>query len=239
MIALIPARGGSKGIPGKNMYKLEGKTLVERAVMVSRNSDFVDKTYVSTDDVAIYEHAKELECTTGSLRPEYLATDNSRTIDVIRNLVETEILNYNDCICLLQPTTPLRNSKQLDNVCKMLEAKWECVDAVVSVCEINGPHPYKAQTIQNGYMTSLLGSDSTVPRQSLPKVLIPNGAFYVGKISALLDEDSCTPKRTMVYEMSEFESINLDSPLDLLLLETVVSNGYVRFEKDGAAVGDI
>jgi CMP-N,N'-diacetyllegionaminic acid synthase len=228
--AVIPARGGSKGIPRKNLYTIGGVTLVERAIGVAKACATVDMVYVSTDDPETYAIADAKGCATPRLRPAELATDGARTIDVIRNLVDEGGLRADDCVALLQPTSPLRTLADLNAVCGILDARWDTADAVVSVCEIEGPHPYKAQIVAGGYLRSLMGGDASVPRQSLPATFMPNGAFYLGKIDVLLSEATFMPSRAVPFVMSPAASINLDGPLDVLLLEAMMGKGLVRLD---------
>ena len=232
VIALIPARGGSKGIPGKNIYPLGGIPLVEWAARLGKESSWVDQTLVSTDDPGTYALAEKLGCATPDPRPAELAGDSSRTIDVVANLVDEGVIDRRDILLLLQPTSPLRTGEQLNGVCDRLLENWNTADAVVSVCEIDGPTPYKAQKIEKGYLQSLLGQDASVPRQSLPPTYIPNGAFYLIKVEALLDEGAFIPKRSLPFVMSSLSSINLDTPMDLLLLEAIVDKGWVVFDEN-------
>ena len=230
LYAIVPARGGSKGIPRKNLYKINGVTLVELAIRLAKACARVDTVYVSTDDPEIHAIAATYGCATPSLRPVELATDAARTTDVIRHLVETGVLGANDCIMLLQPTTPLRTRVDINAVCDLLESRWQEADAVVSVCAIDGPHPYKAQMICDGYLRSLFDRDSSVARQSLPPTYIPNGAFYFGKLAVLDVEDTFIPARSLPYVMSAMTSVNLDGPLDIVLLEALLEKGMVRLD---------
>ncbi len=223
--AVVPARGGSKGIPRKNLYELAGISLVERSVRLARRCAAVDVVLVSTDDIEIYALSKRLDAATPVPRPAALASDSARTIDVIRKLVDDAVLGEDDCILLLQPTTPLRTLADLDAACDVLDRRWDDADAVVSVGEVDGPHPFKAQVIRNGYLAALMGGDAAVPRQSLPSAYLPNGALYLVKINVLLGEDTFMPRRSLPHMMSVIPSINLDGPLDLLLLEAVVAKG--------------
>lgn len=223
--ALVPARGGSKGIPRKNMYLLEGLSLVERSVRLARRCAAVDSVFVSTDDAETTALAERLGAATPVPRPAKFASDIARTIDVVRNLVEDKVLDGGDCLLLLQPTTPLRTLSDLEHARALLEARWDEADAVVSVAKVDGPHPYKAQVVRNGYLSALLGGDAAVPRQSLPVAYLPNGALYLAKLDTLLTEDTFLPHRTLPYEMTALSSINLDGPLDLLLLEAVIAKG--------------
>jgi CMP-N,N'-diacetyllegionaminic acid synthase len=233
LVVVIPARGGSKGIPGKNLYKVAGVSLVERAIQIGKACQRVDKVMVSTDHPETHIIAQQHDSATPSLRPEKLATDSARTVDVIADLVDENVIDSDDCVLLLQPSSPLRTKDHIEAVCDLMEAQWDQADAVVSVCEIDGPTPYKAQTVEDGYLQSLLGQDSTVPRQSLPKTYIPNGAFYLVKVSALLEENTFIPSRSIPYMMSSVESLNLDSPMDLLILEAVIDKGMVEFGENG------
>lgn len=233
--AIIPARGGSKGIPRKNLYRLGGLTLVERAMHLAKACERVDKVCVSTDDPETHAIALANDCATPSLRPAALATDAAHTIDVIKNLVSERVLSAEDCVVLLQPTSPLRTLADLNSVCDLLDSQWETADAVVSVCAIDGPHPYKAQIVDDGYLRSVLAHDAAVPRQSLPPTFMPNGAFYLGKTDVLQKEDTFIPSRSVPFVMSPAACVNLDGPLDLVIMEAVLSKGLVRLD-DGATV---
>lgn len=228
--AIIPARGGSKGIPRKNLYQVGGVTLVERAIRIAKSCASVDNVYVSTDDPETYAIALANDCATPSLRPAALATDSARTIDIIHNLVSEGVLQSDSCVLLLQPTSPLRTVTDLNSVCGLLDAEWDTADAVVSVCKIDGPHPYKAQILNKGYLHSLFARDASVPRQSLPETYLPNGAFYLGKLDVLQRENTFMPTRSLPFVMSQVASVNLDGPLDLLLLEAILGKGMVQLD---------
>lgn len=224
--ALVPARGGSKGIPRKNLYELNEISLVERSVRLARRCAYVDRVFVSTDDAEITALANNLCAATPEPRPADLAADGARTIDTIRHLVEGGILSRDECILLLQPTTPLRTLSNLVAACEQLASQWNEFDAIVGVNAVDGPHPYKAQIINNGTLMPLFsGQDASVPRQSLPAAYIPNGAIYLAKVNVILEEDTFIPKRSLPLIMPAVSSINLDSPLDLLLLEAVIDKG--------------
>lgn len=232
LCAVIPARGGSKGIPRKNLYKINGVTLVERAMNLSEACSRIDKTYVSTDDPETYALALAKGCATPKLRPASLSTDASRTIDLIKHMVREGLLLLGECLVLLQPTSPLRTLADLDAACDLLEARWEDADAVVSVYEISEPHPYKAQVFRDGYLRSLLGHKLATPRQLLPKTYVPNGAFYVGKLTVYEKEETFIPARSVPLLMPETASLNLDRPLDLVLLEALLSKRLVQVVSD-------
>ncbi|HWA70557.1 MAG TPA: acylneuraminate cytidylyltransferase family protein [Rhizomicrobium sp.] len=234
VIAVVPARGDSKGIPRKNLYRLGGVALGMRAVQLARSVPAVDRVYVSTDDTELYALAQKDGSATPSPRPAELASDKSRTIAVMQHLLEERVLSADAIVLLLQPTSPLRSQADLEAVLKLLDDNWDEADAVISVGKIDGPHPYKAQVIENGALRSLIGLDAAVPRQSLPATYLPNGAFYLGKLDVLLQEDTFMPRRSLAFVMPEIASINLDGPLDMLLLEAVLAKGLFTLD-DGAS----
>jgi len=220
LTAIIPARGGSKGVPGKNLYRINGETLVERAIRVARDSQRVDRVLVTTDDPEIFEIARALDAAPPSLRPASLATDQARTIDAVQHLIEDAQIE-GGYLLLLQPTTPLRRADDLQRLCEQLEAHAEA-DAIVSVVRHDAPHPHKIMKIEGGYLESLLGTEANVPRQNLPAVYALNGAFYLAPHQVVVEQRTFMPKGTLPFEMPPERSVNLDGPLDLLLLKALL-----------------
>lgn len=226
LIAIIPARGGSKGIPNKNLYPINGKSLVQIAIELAKSNTTIDSVYVSTDTENINAVAREFGANLPKLRPSYLASDGARTIDVIANLVSEGIVNTSDILILLQPTSPLRTSLQLKEIIKIYSENEKEIDAVVSVCKIQDPHPLKTLKIEDGILKSFFEANTSVPRQELPGAYRLNGAFYLIKVDVLLNEGSFVPKRTLPFEMDEQTSVNLDSPIDVLLLEAIIGKKH-------------
>lgn len=232
VFAIIPARGGSKGIPRKNLYRLGKYSLLEGAINLGKGCRYVDRVYVSTDDPEMWEISKKYGAHTRELRPAELATDTAKTIDVLNHLIP-ELSMDDSYVLLLQPTSPLRTTEDANKVCGLLEGRLD--QAVVSLTELTHPHPYKAQVLEGGYVRSLLGVESTVPRQTLPKVYVPNGAFYLTHVEAIVEQGTLMPERTLPYVMPPITSVNLDGPLDVVLLEALLAKGMVRID-DGENV---
>jgi CMP-N,N'-diacetyllegionaminic acid synthase len=227
--AIIPARGGSKGIPRKNLYKLGNETILERTIRLAKSCVYVDEVVVSTDDHEMYEIAKKHGVNSPALRPEHLATDEASTIDVVLDLMKE--LNICDAyVLLLQTTSPLRNEEDIKNLFKEFEAKIDKADAIVSLTAHSEPHPNKIQKIEGDYVASYLGCESSVPRQSLPKVFKLNGAFYMIDSEILKKEKTFIPKKTIPFVMPEERSVNIDHPYDLCLLETLIERGIVNVD---------
>jgi CMP-N-acetylneuraminic acid synthetase len=220
LTAIIPARGGSKGVPRKNLYRIGGETLVERAIRLARDSLRADRVLVTTDDPEIFEIAKTLNAAPPSLRPQALATDQARTIDAVQHLIEdAEVAG--GYLLLLQPTSPLRTADDLQNLCARLEASPEA-DAIVSVVRHDAPHPHKIMKVEGAYLRSFLGTLASVPRQTLPVVYALNGAFYLAPHRVVMEQRTFMPERTLPFEMPPERSVNLDGPLDVLLLEALL-----------------
>jgi CMP-N-acetylneuraminic acid synthetase len=220
LTAIIPARGGSKGVPRKNLYRIDGETLVERAIRLARESGRVDRVLVTTDDPEIYEIAKALDAAPPSLRPRALATDQATTIDAVHHLIEDANVR-SGYLLLLQPTSPLRRVEDLQTLCARLETQSDA-DAIVSVVRHDAPHPNKIMKIEGAYLKSFLGTQASVPRQSLPIVYALNGAFYLAPQRIVIEQRTFMPERTLPFEMPPERSVNLDGPLDVLLLEALL-----------------
>ncbi len=225
VIAIVPARCGSKGFPDKNIAKIAQKTLLELAIKVGLDSKVVNDVYVSADcekyhAIALAAGAKSL-----GLRPQELATDTTKSIDVIVDLLESVEEKY-DYMVLLQPTSPLRSPEDIDAM--FLQMKKTMSPSSVSVVHIEEPHPYKLKSIsKKGYLKAFIkGTDSEYPRQSLAKIYALNGAIYIIKIKTLLSKKTLFPKKTCAYIMKN--NINIDSEDDFLYLKYLYENKKVH-----------
>lgn len=225
--AVIPVRGGSKGIPKKNLYKIGGLTLLERTIILSKKCSYIDRVLVSTDDQKMYDISKKYEVNTPGLRPSYLATDTARTVDVVINLMD-ELSIKDSYILLLQVTSPLRKLEDFENLFKVFEENIDNCSAIVSLTEFDDPHPNKIQKIENGFVKSYLGIESMVPRQELPKVYRLNGAFYMTNTEILKKYHTFVPEKTIPFIMPEERSLNLDNKYDLYLLEALLQRGIIE-----------
>ena len=220
---VIPARGGSKGIPGKNIKPLGGKPLIAYSVEVARQLAPDSDICVSTDDPAIADVVREMGLEVPFLRPDYLATDNCGTYEVLLHAVKffEKLGRRYDTMVLLQPTSPLRTA---DDVRRCLEAYTSDVDMVVTVVEAaSNPYYNCYETDADGFLHISKGDGSYVRRQDAPKAWEYNGAVYVINIDSLKQMPlSKFPRRRMV-EMERSRSIDLDTPLDWMVAEAVVA----------------
>lgn len=229
LTVVIPARRGSKGIPGKNLYRLGRDTLLERSIKLAARSTYVDRTVVTTDDPEMLELARALGAAPPGLRPAELATDDASSIDVVLQIIETLPIETGH-VLLLQTTTPLRTLADLQGLCRTFEESPEA-QAIVSLVRHDSPHPEKIQELENGYVRSYLGSSSHHPRQTLCEVYALNGAFYLTHRDTIVSERSFLPERTLPFLMPPERSINLDTPFDLQVLEALVARGIVTVEE--------
>ena len=220
---VIPARGGSKGIPGKNIKPLGGKPLIAYSVEVARQLAPDSDICVSTDDPAIADVVREMGLEVPFMRPDYLATDNCGTYEVLLHAVKffEKLGRRYDTMVLLQPTSPLRTA---DDVRRCLEAYTPDVDMVVTVVEAaSNPYYNCYETDADGFLHISKGDGSFVRRQDAPKAWEYNGAVYVINIDSLKQMPlSKFPRRRMV-EMERSRSIDLDTPLDWMVAEAVVA----------------
>ena len=173
--ALIPARGGSKGIPNKNRRIFKGKKLIEWTIKQAIDSDNIDRILVLTDDLEIAEISKNCGAEIPFLRPDYLATDQSPIMDTVLYTLQ-QLPELNDVI-LLQPTSPLRRAIDIDNAINLRNDHKR--NSAVSVCEIS-EYPEWMFRIENNFMTHYLADDKlSKRRQDIEKVYILNGAIYL------------------------------------------------------------
>lgn len=218
ILGIIPARGSSKGIPRKNIVLLNGKPLIFYTINEALKSKYLEEIYVSSEDKEIIRVSKKYGAKIIQ-RPSYLARDNTTTIAVVEHALRS-IKTEADIIVLLQPTAPLRKAEHIDGAIELLWKKWDNADAVVSLCKLEEPHPYKLKIVRNGYVVSFIkNEDGLKPRQFLPIVYRLNGALYIVKTHIFKKYKTLLPPRTLPYYMNEEESINIDTEKDLILSE--------------------
>ncbi|WP_123377657.1 acylneuraminate cytidylyltransferase family protein [Aliarcobacter butzleri] len=213
-LGIVPARGGSKRLPRKNMLDLCGKPLIAWSIEAGLNSKYIDKVVVSSDDDEILNISLNFGAETIK-RPVELASDTATTFDAIKHAIEN-VEKY-DYIVLLQPTSPLRNEKHIDEAIQLLEEKN--ADAVVSVCEMEHS-PLWSNTLPNdGNMRGFLRKEILNKRsQDLEKYYRLNGAIYICKTAKLLEEQSFFLKDSIFgFKMDRKSSVDIDEEIDFRL----------------------
>lgn len=219
-LAIIPARGGSKRLPRKNVLDLQGKPLIAWTIEASINSKYIDKTIVSTDSTEISTISKQFKADV-IIRPKELSTDTASSYDAIIHAVDSMSKKY-DYIVLLQPTSPLRTAQHIDEAIEQLIQKKS--DAIVSVCEMEHS-PLWANTLSNdGSMKNFLKEEIKNKRsQELPQYYRLNGAIYICGLKQLKNEESFLIKANIyAYIMDAFSSVDIDNKIDFELAKVLI-----------------
>lgn len=223
VLGIIPCRGGSKGIPHKNIAQLAGRPLVEYTIVEAKKSRLLTRCYVSTEDAEIAETVSGLGCKVLE-RPPELATDETPTLPVIEHALEAleaELRTRFDYVVILQATTPLRTSADIDIAIDRLIQTG--ADSVVSVCEVGHVNPYKIKRIETGRLVPLsLEEPEGVRRQELSKAYIRNGAIYAVKRDTLVTQHTLFGGNCRPYIMPPERSFEVDTPLDLLIVDALL-----------------
>jgi len=222
VLAVIPARGGSKGLPGKNIRLLQGRPLIWHTIQQARASRRLQKIVLSTENDEIARIAAA--CGVQVIRrPPELACDDTPTLPVLQHAVkylqESASERYG-VLVLLQPTSPLRTAADIDAAIEVFLHSG--CDSVVSVCETGHP-PHWMYTIQEGRLRPLLqGAAEIRRRQDAPKVYRLNGAVYVTRIDTIMLEHKVIGDNARPYIMAPERSIDIDTELDLRLAELIM-----------------
>ena len=217
-LALIPARGGSKGIPGKNIYPVQGKPLIAYSIEAARQCEYIDEVIVSTDSEEIADIAKQYGAFVPFLRPAHLAGDKSKTIDGVLDTL-SRLEEIYDVLILLQPTSPLRNAEDITGASE----RFHEVDMdLVSVSEVKEP-PVLIRRIEKNKLKPLLQQTSTVRRQDMETFYRVNGAIYINKTAGLTEKTSFNDNPAY-YIMEKSHSIDIDEYEDIALCEYYLSN---------------
>jgi CMP-N-acetylneuraminic acid synthetase len=222
ILALIPARGGSKGLPRKNILPVGGKPLIAWRIESALACNAIDRVIVSTDDEEIADVARRFGADVPFLRPPEIAQDETPMLDVTLHLLDwlTEDADY---LLLLQPTSPLCGADDLQNAITL--ARQKNANAVVSVAEVS-KHPYWMKTINpDGYLQNFLPEAQTpIRRQDLPVAYALNGAIYLIRPEILRAERTFVPAQTLPYIMPPERSLDVDSAWDLQLVNLILQN---------------
>jgi len=218
-LAIIPARGGSKRLPRKNILDLNGTPLIAHTIAAGLNSNYIDKVVVSSDDSEILEISKKYGADT-LYRPSELATDRATTFDAIKHTIEN--FEEYDYIVLLQPTSPLRNEHHIDSAIELLEDKN--ADAIISVCEMDHSPLWSNTLDESLSMKGFLRDEVLNSRsQDLEPYYRLNGAIYICKTERLLKEKSFFLKDNIfAYVMDRKSSVDIDEEIDFRFAEVMI-----------------
>lgn len=216
IIAIMPARSGSKGVKDKNIKELCGKPLIAYTIEAAQRSNVFDCIFVSTDSEKYAQIAKQYGAEVPFLRSAENSSDKSGTWDVVREVL-AKLDEKFDIVILLQPTSPLRMEKDIINALDLFFTKN--ADKVVSVCETDHPAFWCNTLDETLSMKDFVKKEYNLPRQALPKTYTLNGAVYICKAELLSRNISFYDDKSYAYIMSKEASIDIDSELDFKIAE--------------------
>jgi CMP-N,N'-diacetyllegionaminic acid synthase len=224
ILAIIPARGGSKGIPRKNIKPLMGKPLIGWTIDAVKQASCIDRIIVSTEDEVIASVACDLGADVPFMRPAEIAADDTPGVAPVLHAIE-QLPEY-EWVLLLQPTSPLRSAEDIDGIWQFCQEQG--APSVVSVCEV-GKHPYwmyKCDAAQR-LEPFIRGRPDMTRRQDLPAAYALNGALYLARTDWLVERRDFIGPETLGYIMPPERSVDLDTPQDWLWVEFLIeqSNG--------------
>jgi len=223
ILGIIPARGGSKGIPRKNIKLLAGKPLIHYTITEAKKSKYLSYMVVSTEDVEITNLVEKYGVDVVK-RPDELSADDTPTAHVVQHVIkflqEKENQNFN-IIVILQPTSPLRLVSDIDGAIEMF-IKKKC-DSVVTVSELQHP-PHWMYTIERDVLVPIIKEKNILRRQDAPKIFQLNGAVFVTSKEYLFKNNLIFSGEIGPYIMPIERSVDIDSPLDLKLAELIISH---------------
>lgn len=229
VLAIIPARGGSKGLPQKNILHLCGRPLLGWPIRAAKNSMYIDRVIVSTDDKKIARIAKDQGAEVPFLRPSELALDTSTTISVLEHAIaftKREGWNYDYCL-LLEPTSPLTESADVDEALEKLDSKRNIADSIVGVSKVKATHPdFDVVIDKTGLIKPYLygGFSKAGRRQDLKELYFFEGSLYLSDTNSLLENNGFYHERTLPYIVPRWKSIEVDEIVDLICIEAIMKN---------------
>lgn len=237
VLAIVPARAGSKGLPGKNVRLLQGKPLLAWPIAAARASRHVDRTIVSTDAADYAAIAVEYGAEVPFLRPAALASDNAPSIDFILHAIDVLAAEGDayDYVVLLEPTSPLTEADDVDAALAQLVAAGPRAEAIVGVAPMETSHPaFAVLRDEAGAIRPLMTeSFGSLPRrQDLPPVFALDGSLYISTVEALRRERGFAHAHTLGYVTDRFKALEVDDLVDFICIEALLAH------RDKAREGD-
>jgi len=224
-LAIIPARGGSKGLPGKNIKDLCGKPLIAWSIEAGLKSKYIDELVVSTDYQDIADIAKEYGANVPFLRPDYLASDTATSFDAVKHTIDfykDELKKEFDYIVLLEPTSPLREERDIDSMVEKIINLEKKFDSIVSIGEVH-EHPSIMKKIVNHSVVPYWENlQMTSRRQDNDIAFFPYGVAYIVKKDILLKEKTFYTKRNTFFEIKRYQCYEIDDIYDFLAIENIM-----------------
>lgn len=222
ILAIIPARGGSKRLPKKNLLPLDGKPLIAWSIEETKKSKYIDTLIVSTDSKEIQDIGRDFGAETPFLRPKELAADDTRSIDVVLHAIEFYGASTYDYVILLQPTSPLRDVYDIDNAIEYFFEKE--ATSVIGVCEVEHSPIWSNTLDETHSMDNFLDQKyNNFRSQDLPVYYRINGAFYMSKVDSVISSETFFVTHDIyAYIMSQEHSVDIDTFIDFTTAEAIL-----------------
>jgi CMP-N,N'-diacetyllegionaminic acid synthase len=224
-LAIIPARGGSKGLPGKNIKPICGKPLIAWTIEAGLGSQYIDEVMVTTDSEEIADVARDFGASVPFLRPAELASDTATSFDAVKQVIdfyERELHKRFDYVVLLEPTSPLREKNDLDAMIEKIYLVNDECDAIVSLGEVHEHPSIMKKIVGNAiepYVKELVMASR---RQDNVVAYFPYGVGYIVKIKTLLEEKTFYPKRTTHHLIKRHQCYEIDDVYDFIAIENIM-----------------
>jgi CMP-N,N'-diacetyllegionaminic acid synthase len=228
VIAIIPARGGSKGLPGKNIKDLCGKPLIVWTIETALKSKFIDELVVSTENQQIADIALGAGASVPFLRPIELATDTASTFVVVKHALDYYGERYGrtfDLVALVEPTSPLREDDDIDHMLERLYTGWAEFDSIISVGEVR-EHPSIMKRLRGAELEPFCQDlAQTTRRQENVPAYFPYGVAYIAKTVSLLEGQTFYTRRCTYHMIKRYQNYEIDDIYDFLCVESVMRHG--------------
>ena len=233
VLSVILARGGSKGIPKKNIVNINYHPLISYSIAAAKNSKFIDKLVVSSDSEEIIRCSLKYGIDSSIRRPKYLASDKATSVDALYHaVIESEKIFKTkfDYVIELPCVSPLRDSEDINYALKKLSSLK--VDSVISYVDTGEKHPIRLKRIIKNKVTNFCKEYSEASwgsrRQDFEPSYIRNGAIYSMTRNCILNKKSRWGNKSYPMIMPDFKSVNIDTKLDLLIAKLLIENGYCK-----------
>lgn len=226
VLAIVPARAGSKGLVGKNIKILCGKPLIAWSIEAGLKSQYIDELMVSTDGQDIADIAVEYGANVPFLRPDFLASDTATSFDAVKHVIEQYEVRFGrkfDYIILLEPTSPLREDDDIDNMLEKIIAHQDQFDSIISIGEVN-EHPSIMKKIRDEHFLTpyVENLEMKSRRQDNDAAYFPYGAAYIVKTDALLAQKTFYTQNNGFYKIKRYQCYEIDSIYDFLAIENIM-----------------
>ena len=229
VIAIIPARGGSKGLPGKNIKELCGKPLIAWSIEAGLGSKYTDEVMVTTDSDEVASIARAFGASVPFMRPTELASDTSTSFEAIKHAIEfyeNELQKKFDYIVLLEPTSPLREKDDIDGMIEKIISMEDQFDAIVSLGEVHEHPSIMKKIVGNGNEPYYKELVMATRRQDNEVAYFPYGVAYILKTQTLLEEKSFYPHRTTHRIIKRYQCYEIDDIYDFLAIENIMKHEW-------------